>query len=216
MLGADAMARLKRIRVAVFGVGGVGSWCAEALVRSGLKNLMIVDSDRVAPSNINRQAMASVSTIGELKVEAMRRRLLEIAPDARIEARAERFTEQSAAGFDFASFDFVIDAIDSVADKAALIRLACASGATVFSSMGAALRTDPCAVRVSQFRKVAGDGLARALRNRFRTTGTPLDGKFLCVHSGEPPRISEAQGRGSLMTVTAAFGLTLASLVLDS
>lgn len=218
VLGSDAIERLKTAKVIVFGIGGVGSWCAEALVRTGLGHLTLVDSDTVAASNMNRQAMATSKTLGEAKVEAMRRRLLEIAPDADIAARAERFTPETAGNFDLASFDFVIDAIDSVADKAELIlrTLACGGKTRLFSSMGAALRTDPTKIQVSQFRKIEGDGLARALRGRFRKLGGKIKGDFLCVCSSEAPCVSEVAGRGSLMTVTAAFGLTLASLVLDA
>ncbi|MDY5597574.1 MAG: ThiF family adenylyltransferase, partial [Kiritimatiellia bacterium] len=175
LLGDEAFSRISGYRVAIFGVGGVGGWCAEALVRTGVRNITLVDDDIVAESNVNRQRQATPSTIGRMKVEALRDILLDIAPDAAIASIAERYTPASAARFDntLDSADFVIDAIDSVDCKAHLIQR-CANPAVaeggkmrrpiLFSSMGAALRTDPTRVRTSPFNKVTGDGLARALR----------------------------------------------------
>lgn len=216
VLGQATIDALARTRVIVFGTGGVGSWCAEALVRTGLKHLTLVDFDRVASSNFNRQAMAETGTLGELKVEAMKRRLLSFGPDAEIDALARRVDAASLPEFGLDRFDYVIDAIDSVADKAALIAGATACpGVTLFSSMGAALRLDPASVRSAEFRQVAGDGLAKALRNRFRQTGGMPEKPFVCVYSAEAPLVGEQAGRGSVMTVTAAFGLKLAELVLS-
>ena len=216
VLGQATIDALARTRVIVFGTGGVGSWCAEALVRTGLKHLTLVDFDRVAPSNFNRQAMAETGTLGELKVEAMKRRLLSFGPDAEIDALARRVDAASLPEFGLDRFDYVIDAIDSVADKAALIAGATACpGVTLFSSMGAALRLDPALVRSAEFRQVTGDGLAKALRNRFRQTGGMPEKPFVCVYSAEAPLVGEQAGRGSVMTVTAAFGLKLAELVLS-
>ncbi len=221
LLGEDAFARIASLRVAVFGVGGVGGWCAEALVRTGVRNLVLVDDDVVAASNINRQRQANPSTIGRKKVEVLREMLLEIVPDADISAIPERYTPESAARFDAVidGSDFVIDAIDSVDCKAHLIQR-CVAGVDrpaarnpqLLSSMGAALRMDPTKVRVSPFSKIAGDGLARALRNRFRESGIPIP-NHLCVHSDELPQKTATGTRGSLMPVTCAFGMALAYLV---
>ena len=210
LLGAAAMRRLANLKVAVFGAGGVGGACAEALVRTGLMHLEVVDFDVVAPSNMNRQVQACPATVGRPKAEALCERLLSVSPSARLTWRNERYSASSGA-FDFGACDVVVDAIDSVADKAALVREALAAGAMVYSSMGAALRTDPTQVRVSKFSKVSGDGLARALRQRFRKDGLGTPPDFLCVHSCELPR--DIPVRGSVMQVTAAFGLALASLV---
>ena len=212
LLGKAEMERLARLRVAVFGVGGVGSVCAEALVRTGLMHIEIVDSDVVAPSNVNRQLQATPGAVGRPKVDVLRERLLSISPGAHVVARNERFSA-GAPGFDFGAYDVVVDAIDSVADKAALIRAALAAGARVCSSMGAALRFDPTRVRASRFSKVSGDGLARALRQRFRKDGCGPVPDFPCVHSGEPPM--RIQTRGSIMPVTASFGLALAWMVVS-
>ena len=220
LVGAHAVEAFARARVAVFGLGGVGGWCAEALVRSGVGGLMLVDDDRVAPSNLNRQLPALSSTIGRFKVDVLAERFRDANPTAEIDARAERYTPESAASFDLTQFDCVVDAIDSVQCKAHLIRSAASFGVAVFSSMGAAARTDPSRIRATSFRKVEGDGLARALRRRFKEDGWPAR-EFTCVWSDEPPanlgERSEEDGtaNGSLMPVTASFGLRLASLVLS-
>lgn len=216
VLGKAAMAVLGEARVIIFGVGGVGSWCAEALVRTGLKHLTLVDFDTVAESNINRQAMATSGTVGEAKVEAMARRLEAINPEAEISAIRRRVGKDTLSEFGLGEFDYIVDAIDSVEDKAELILSASAEERPVLvSSMGAALRTRPDMVTVSEFWKVEGDGLARALRARFRKWGRMPGKKFKCVHSRELPAIGEENGRGSLMTVTATFGMTLAALILE-
>ena len=210
LLGTNAMRALAKTRVIVVGTGGVGSWCAEALARTAVGHLTLVDSDRVCASNVNRQLMATSATIGEPKVTALARRLREINPAADIKAVDGVYSADTASTFKLEEFDYVIDAIDSVADKAQLIRHALSlPSVTLFSSMGAARRLDPFRIRATEFWKVQGDGLARALRNRFRKTGEFPARKFTCVWSEEPPR-AEA---GTVMHVTAAFGLALASLV---
>ncbi|MEE0870284.1 MAG: ThiF family adenylyltransferase, partial [Bacteroidaceae bacterium] len=121
LLGREGMEALERTKVIVFGVGGVGSWCAEGLIRAGLTHLTIVDSDRVCPTNLNRQLMATQSTIGQPKVEAMKQRLLSINPEAEIMALNMMYTEETAEGFHLEQYDYVIDCIDSLRDKCDLI-----------------------------------------------------------------------------------------------
>ena len=212
------MKRLTEARVLVVGVGGVGSWCAEALVRTGLGHITLMDDDVVAESNVNRQCPATVATVGRAKVEAMAERLRAINPGCEVEARNSRFS--SAASFSsLASFDLIVDAIDSVDCKAELILGATEAGVPIVSSMGAALRLDPTKVKVTRFEKVEGDGLARALRQRFKKLGRFPEEKFSCVWSGERPFCKSGQetaspfstGKGSLMQVTAVFGMCLAS-----
>lgn len=218
LLGDEVMTRLKEIRVIIFGVGGVGSWCAEALIRTGLRHLTIVDSDDVAESNCNRQLMATTKTIGRPKVEVLAERLREINPDADIIALAQRYTAETAGSFCLENYDYVMDCIDSLKDKTDLICKALEnSGSRLFCSMGAALRTDPTRVRVTEFWKVKGDALARALRTQFKKQERFPKRKFKCVYSEEPAgrNCFEADGNGSLMQVTAAFGVTLASLVVN-
>ena len=218
-MGACSAAAFARARVAVFGLGGVGGWCAEALVRSGVGGILLVDDDRVVPSNLNRQLPALSSTLGRFKVDVLAERFRDINPAAEIEARAERYTPESAASFDVSSFDCVVDAIDSVRCKAHLIRAAVDGGVELFSSMGAAARVDISRIKATPFRKVVGDGLARALRHRFKEDGWP-EREFMCVWSDEPPvnrgeRVpGDGTANGSFMPVTAAFGLRLASLAM--
>ena len=211
LLGAATMRALAQTRVLLVGTGGVGSWCAEALVRTGVGRLALVDADRVCPSNVNRQLMATRRTLGEPKVESLARRLQEINPAADITTVMGVYSADTASTFKLEEYDYVIDAIDSVAEKAHLIRHALSiPSVTLFSSMGAARRLDSFRIRTSEFWKVQGDGLARALRNRFRKSGEFPSRKFTCVWSDEPPRA----GAGTVMHVTAAFGLALASLVI--
>ena len=185
LLGNEAVGRIGSRRVIIFGVGGVGSWCAESLIRSGIRQLTIVDSDRVCITNINRQLMATAKTVGQVKVEALRERLLTINPKAEITALQKIFTEETAAGFDIGQYEYIIDAIDSLKDKALLIEMACQTKAKFFSSMGAALKMDPTRIQVTEFWKVKGDPLARALRNRFKKEKRFPKRKFLCVFSDE-------------------------------
>lgn len=224
LLGDDVMSKMSEVKVIVFGVGGVGSWCVEGLLRSGITNITIVDNDCVSITNINRQLMATTSTVGEVKVEAMRRRLLEINPDANIVALNKSFTAESAAEFHLEQYDYIIDAIDSLKDKAALILKACESGAKFFSSMGAALKLDPTQVRVAEFWNVRGCPLGAALRKKYKRNHTYPAHKFLCVYDeqvlenrgsndlGETCDY-KAQINGSLAHITGIFGMTLCGLV---
>lgn len=186
LVGADGLSSLARTRVILFGVGGVGGWTADALIRSGVGELTIVDPDLVAESNINRQPMANTATIGQPKVEVLARMLEAVNPDARVTALRERYSAETAPRFDLSSFDYVIDAIDSLADKALLILNATACrGPVLFSSMGAALKSDPTRVEVAEFWKVQGCPLAAALRRRFKRTGMMPRRKFKAVFSPE-------------------------------
>ena len=185
LLGNETVDRIAQQRVIIFGVGGVGSWCAESLVRSGIRQLTIVDSDRVCITNINRQLMATTKTVGQVKVEALKERLLTINPSAEIVALQKIFTEETAHEFQIETYDYIIDAIDSLKDKALLIELACQTKAKFFSSMGAALKLDPTKIQVAEFWKVKGDPLARALRNRFKKQKRFPKRKFQCVFSDE-------------------------------
>ena len=185
LLGNDVVDHIAQQRVIIFGVGGVGSWCAESLVRSGVRKMTIVDSDRVCITNINRQLMATTKTVGQVKVEALKERLLTINPSAEIIALQKIFTEDTADDFRIDEYDYIIDAIDSLKDKALLIEMACQTKAKFFSSMGAALKLDPTHIQVAEFWKVKGDPLARALRNRFKRQKRFPKRKFQCVFSDE-------------------------------
>lgn len=185
LLGPAIMQQLARTRVIIFGVGGVGSWAAESLVRSGVGHLTLVDSDRICITNVNRQLMATTSTVGQVKVEALRQRLIDIAPAADVQAVQAIYSDETAHRFELNDYDYVLDAIDSLKDKASLILRATQSHATLFASMGAALKIDPTRIRVAEFWKVSGDPLAAALRRRFRRDHTFPRRKFSCVYSDE-------------------------------
>ena len=229
LLGNEAMERIAQKRVIIFGVGGVGSWCAESLVRSGIRQLTIVDSDRVCITNINRQLMATSKTVGQVKVEALKERLLTINPKAEITALQQIFNEETAESFNLDSYDYIIDAIDSLKDKALLILMACRTNAKLFSSMGAALKLDPTRIKVTEFWKVQGDPLARAIRKKFKHYGQFPEKKFLVVYSDEllenrgcisdedetPSPFNKPQTNGTLAHITAIFGFMLAGLVIQ-
>ena len=189
LLGEDNLKRINEARVLIFGLGGVGSWCAESLVRSGIRKMTIVDSDRVCITNCNRQLMATSKTVGQVKVEALKERLLEINPKAEIEALQKIYEPESADSFHMEEYDVIVDAIDSLSEKADLILRATSLPKHILfvSSMGAALRIDPFQVRKAEFWKVKGDPLARALRKKFKKQGKHPGRKFYCVYSEEKP-----------------------------
>ena len=226
LLGDDATALLSQKKVILFGVGGVGSWCAEALVRTGITHLTIVDADKVQPSNINRQLMATTLTVGEVKVDALRKHLLTINPEADVRAIHGRYDAETADTYNLNEFDYVVDAIDSLADKALLIRNATRSTARLFSSMGAALKLDPTRIAVAEFWKVKGCPLAAALRRRFKKEKNFPARKFLCVFSDEllqnrgeenpnEDKSIKSLVNGSLIHITAIFGFTLGGLIIQ-
>ena len=221
LLGRAAFERLQTTRVILFGVGGVGGWCAEALVRTGLGHLTIVDFDEVNPSNINRQIVATSDNIGCSKVEEMRKRLMTINPDLDCVAEHSRYSIGTCNDWNLADYDYVIDAIDSVDDKLLLIHRATAAideatgkRPTLLSSMGAGRKTDASQIRVSEFSKVEGCPLARSLRRKIRDSvmnGHSLapQRKFQCVWS---PEISAESG--TIAPIVGVFGMTLANLVI--
>lgn len=223
LLGTEAMECIASKRVIVFGVGGVGSWCAESLIRTGIRHLTIVDSDVVSVTNVNRQLMATTETVGRVKVEALKERLLTINPDAEITALQKFYTSTSADEFDLDSYDFIVDAIDSLQDKALLILNACRTKAKFYSSMGAALKVDPTRIGVAEFWNVKGCPLAAALRRKFKKQKLFPSRKFKCVYSDELlTNLGEsdeelgfkAQINGSLSHITAIFGFTIAGLII--
>lgn len=230
MLGTPTLDALQTARVAIFGLGGVGSWCAESLVRTGVGKLLLVDSDDVAITNVNRQLMATTETVGQVKVEVLAERLRAINPEVELDVRPCVYDATTAGSFALESYDYVVDAIDSLAEKAALIRHALSiPSVTLFASMGAALKMDLFQIRATEFRKIEGDGLARALRGRFRQTGGFPERTFMCVWSperrenlgdvadpaldGDHWSLRKARINGTVAHTTAAFGFALANLV---
>ena len=223
------MDALARARVIVFGVGGVGSWCAEALARVGVGEITVVDSDTVAVSNINRQLVADFHTVGSPKVTIMLQRILSVSPDCRVHGVCAVYDEATADTFDLDSHDVVVDAIDSVASKALLmLRATRCRHARLVSSMGAALKTDIFSIRRARsLDEVTGCPLARAVRQRFRRLGVSPSRRFPCVFSpqlvqnaAETTADLTANGlkrvNGTMVTTTAAFGLALAQLAIET
>lgn len=214
LLGEENMAKLTDTKVIIFGVGGVGSWCAEALVRTGIGQLTMVDPDLVCYSNINRQLPATTATVNQPKVEVLRERFLAINPDAEIRTIQDAFHESNAESYELYSYDYVIDAIDSLQDKAHLILAASRIPTlTLYSSMGAARKLDPTHIKTAEFWKVHGCPLAKALRNWFKKNHLFPERKFQCVFSDENGDFGAS--KGTLMHITAMFGLNLASLLIN-
>ena len=219
LLGDAAMDRLKRARVAVFGVGGVGGHVVEALTRSGVGALDLVDSDRVELSNLNRQIIATRDTLGMLKVDAAKARVLSINPDCQVQTHPIFFLPETADQFDFTQYDYVVDAIDTVAGKLQLIEAAKAAGVPVISSMGAGNKLDPTAFRVADISETSVCPLARVMRRELRKRGIE---HVKVVYSTEPALspapVDEETGRrstpGSVAFVPAVAGLVLAGEVI--
>ena len=218
MLGDDAMEKLKGSRIIIFGVGGVGSYAFEALIRSGVYNITIVDSDTVSESNINRQLIAMHSTVGQLKVDVALKRGLDINPEAKITPLALFYSDETKGEIDLKDYDYVIDAIDTVSSKILLIESAARAGVKIISSMGAGNKIDPTRFEVADIYKTSVCPLARVVRQRLKALGIK---KLKCVYSKETPfraRVDE-EGKSrhapaSSATAPSAAGLIIASEVI--
>ena len=227
----EGLEKLNNTHVLVFGAGGVGSWAAEALVRSRIGKIGIIDNDIICASNVNRQVEATSLTLGQPKASSLKKRLLEINPECDITAWDELFCRENAGNFHIEKSNYVIDAIDSLNNKLDLIEITCNANATLFSSMGMALKTDPSQIKTVSIWKTGNCPLARLVRQGLRKRG--FSGDFTAVYSTETPTRNETdteqfvntggntpyQGRkkvnGSIVTVTATAGLMLASLVIN-
>jgi tRNA threonylcarbamoyladenosine dehydratase len=202
VLGKEIMDSISSTSVIIFGVGGVGSWCAECLVRTGVINLTIVDSDIICPTNINRQVQATSINIGRSKVEEMKARLIAINGDANITALHAAYDEKSCDSFDLSSYDYVIDAIDSLKNKILLLEKCVQSNTTVYSSMGAGARSDPTKIRIGLISKTTNCPLARRVRKLLREKNIFAD--IPCVYSDElpvPPAVDTLCGTGECACV---------------
>ncbi|MDR1949079.1 MAG: tRNA threonylcarbamoyladenosine dehydratase [Spirochaetaceae bacterium] len=206
LTGSRGLDALAEGRVIVFGAGGVGSWCAEALVRSGIGDITVVDSDTVCVTNINRQVQATNRTIGLSKVEALKTRLLEINPNCRVTALGRVFSRETAGSFGISRGRYVIDAIDSLTHKLDLIETSAEAGAVLFSSMGMAQKIDPTRLKTGDIWETAGCPLARLVRQGLRKRG--YRGHFTVVYSDERlPRHGEiAPACGSGLCLCPARG----------
>lgn len=193
LLGKETMKKIASKNIIIFGIGGVGSWCAESLIRSGIRRLTIVDSDLICITNINRQLHATTLTVGQVKTDALKSRLLEINPSAKIQTLQKIYEPENSNSFDLDSYDYIIDAIDSLSNKIDLIRKATRTKAVFFSSMGASLKLDPTKIRVAEFWKVKGCPLGSSIRKKLRKGDLPAK-EFLCIYSEE---LLENKGTGA-------------------
>lgn len=223
LLGDEGMERLSRARVAVFGLGGVGGYVVEALARSGVGALDLIDRDTVSVSNLNRQILATERTVGQLKTDAARARVMEINPCVQVRTFPIFYTPETAGSFDFTQYDYVVDAIDTVTGKLALIEQAQAAGTPVISCMGAGNKLDPTAFRVADIYETSVCPLARVMRKELKRRGIR---RLKVVYSQEPPMEMEGalyeealtgevrrQVPGSNAFVPSAAGLILAGEV---
>ena len=213
LFGEEAMKKFASSRVAVFGIGGVGGHAAEALVRSGIGNIELIDADTVCQSNINRQLCALQSTVGRYKTEVVAERLLDINPDLKLDARCERLTPDNIDTFDLEGYDYIIDAIDTVSAKLALAEKAQALGIPMISSMGTGNKTDPSALTVSDISKTSVCPLARVMRRELKKRGIY---KLKVIFSSEEPK-TPAQNEGKKATpASIAFVPSVAGLLAAS
>ena len=214
LTGPAGLARLAAANVAVFGLGGVGGWAAEGLVRSGVGSLTLVDSDVVDISNINRQIQAHTGNLGRSKAGELEQRLALINPECRLTVREVFYIPENADTFALAGFDYVLDCIDSLASKVDLIRRTCRAGTTVYSSMGAGFKLDPTRVRVDSIWRTEGCPLARRLRRLLREK--EFSGDFRTVYSPEQRDLADRSRNASAVQVTAVFGMFLTGLVVNN
>ena len=171
LLGDEGMEKLKNARVAVFGLGGVGGYVVEALARSGVGAFELVDHDTISKTNLNRQLLATVDTVGQAKAEAAKKRVLAINPEAKVTARQEFFCPDTAATFDFSQYSYVVDAIDTVTGKLALVTAAQAAGVPILSCMGTGNKLDPTKFQIADIKKTSVCPLARIMRKECAKRG---------------------------------------------
>ena len=222
LLGESAIEKLNNARVAIFGLGGVGGYALEALCRSGIGTLHLIDSDTLSISNLNRQILATHDTVGMLKVEAARARVRAINPDCRVFTYPIFFTPETADALDFSQFDYVIDAIDTVTGKLCLIEKAADAGIPVISCMGTGNRLDASALRVMDISKTSNCGLARVMRKELRKRGINHLKVVCSLEEPLPPMGGEEEAAalgkrqipGSNAFVPSAAGLLLAGEVI--
>ena len=214
LLGTEAVERLKNKRVIVFGVGGVGGYTCEALARTGVGQIDVVDNDTVSLSNINRQIIALHSTVGRPKVEVMKERIFDINPQIKVNAINTFFTPETSADFDFSQYDYVVDAIDTVKGKIELCVLCKESGTPIISSMGAGNKLDPCGFKVSDVYKTAVCPLARVMRTELKKRGIK---KLKVVYSEELPVQTDNDGTpGKRVPASVAFIPSVVGLIIAS
>ena len=209
LLGEEAVERLQNKKVLVFGIGGVGSYTIEALARSGMGSLTIVDKDVVDETNINRQLIATTKTIGEEKTKIMKERILAINPDCKVEAISMFYLPETANEIAFSEFDYIVDAVDTVTAKLAIVCRAKEEGIPVISSMGTGNKLDPMMLEVADVFKTSVCPLAKVMRNELKKRGIK---DLKVVYSKEKPKKSEVIG--SVPFVPSVAGLIIAGEVI--
>ncbi len=210
LIGDEGLRKLSEARVAVFGVGGVGGYVVEALARSGISHLDLIDKDTVSPSNLNRQIIASRDTIGRQKVDVMRERILSVNPEADVRTYPIFYLPETAQEYDFSSLSYVVDAVDTVTAKLEIITRAKAAGVPVISAMGAGNKLDPAGFEVADIYETAVDPLARVMRRELRKRGVDA---LKVVYSREEPKHVDADVPGSIAFVPPVAGMILAGEV---
>ena len=221
LLGSEALTRLQSARVAVFGLGGVGGYAVEALARSGVGSLDLIDSDTVSVSNLNRQILATHSTVGMLKVDAARNRVLDINPACNVKTWPVFYTPDTADAFDFTQYDYIVDAIDAVTGKLALVERAKAAGTPIICCMGTGNKLDASAFQVEDISKTAMCPLARVMRKELNKRGirhlkVVYSQEEAMTPTGweeEAAALGKRQIPGSVAFVPGAAGLLLAGEV---
>ena len=213
LIGSQAMERLAGSRVAVFGIGGVGGFVCEALVRSGVGSFDLIDSDIVSITNLNRQIIATRKTMGRDKVEVMKERILEINPEARVTTRKCFFLPENAQDIPFDEYDYIVDAMDTVTAKIELIMRAREKGIPIISSMGTGNKLDPSAFRITDLFKTNVCPLARVMRREMKKRGVK---KLKVLYSEEKPipRYIDQSTPGSISFVPAVAGLMIGGEVI--
>ncbi|MBQ6164011.1 MAG: tRNA threonylcarbamoyladenosine dehydratase [Clostridia bacterium] len=209
LLGAEAMHKLKNAHVAVFGIGGVGGYAVEALARSGVGELTLVDADRVDISNINRQIIALTDTVGMMKTEAAARRIAQINPDCAVHIKDVFYLPETAGEFDFSIFDHVIDAVDTVSAKLSIVTECDRLGVPVISAMGAGNKLDPTAFEVADISETSVCPLARVMRKELRKRGIE---HLKVVYSKEEAAVPDETLEEEALRASAASGSTRRSV----
>lgn len=213
LLGEAAIQRLRASRVAVFGIGGVGGYVCEALVRSGVGAFDLIDRDRVDITNLNRQIIATTKTIGRYKTEVMRERMLEINPDADVRVHDCFFLPETSGQFLFDAYDYVVDAVDTVTAKIELVLRAQASGVPIISCMGAGNKLDPSKFEVADIYKTSVCPLARVMRRELKAKGVKHLKVVYSTESSRHPRPGDGRTPGSAAFVPSVAGLLIAAEV---
>jgi len=234
LLGAEAMDKLRTRAVAIFGIGGVGSYAAEALARSGIGRIALIDDDKICLTNLNRQLIATYKTLGRLKIDVMRERILEINPDICVKVYPLFYGADTADSIDLTQYDYIIDAVDTVTAKLLLIQRAKAAGIPIISCMGTGNKLDPTKFEVADISKTSICPLARVMRKELRKRGiyhlkvvyskedplTPLEdgcqvcGKDCAVLPGEARQCARRQIAGSIAFVPPVAGMILVGEVI--